>query len=344
MATQTDDSGYSSVGENSDDNDNIGVQQAPLTSVSQDEFESLVRDDRDSFVFNDAGDTLMSKSQLDKVDAKSLISGFPHLGCVDNDPIDFSTLMDISDEVNVSSLCDESVQVCGTSTDVCDKINASNVHDEDASLLAIKDAVFLGQEGWLYLPKRNSFRSSKVSRLASHNVFIFEDVDWLVDEQFWGLDIENKPCGSNVVHDECESTIPDNIFHGAHHSDNCKFCVSTFCFRDKVLDMVKVHRTVFNSGQPNYLGFRFPVPSHLVLEQWKQKLEGFYDNDVLKFLTYGWPIALVGLVPPRGKVSNHKGATEFAQEVDKYVISEVQSGHVLGPFKNTPGFHSGFPT
>ena len=64
----------------------------------------------------------------------------------------------------------------------------------------------------------------------------------------------------------------------------------------------------------------------------------FDDKQIIDFLKFGWPLSFEGVLDfcDDLNVTNHKGATEFSQDVDKYINSELREGRIIGPFKKSP--------
>ena len=95
--------------------------------------------------------------------------------------------------------------------------------------------------------------------------------------------------------------------------------------------MIRTINRVSNSGKHNYEDCRIPVKSQLNIEAFKWHLINYHDSLVTEFLEFGWPINCEGLVGDRTKVSNHRGATEFPGDVDKFLEEEIELGRVVGP-------------
>ena len=55
-------------------------------------------------------------------------------------------------------------------------------------------------------------------------------------------------------------------------------------------DPIHLHRIIKNSGTYNYLGCRIPIKSQLNVDAWARELEGYWDTQLLEFLTYGFPL------------------------------------------------------
>ena len=59
----------------------------------------------------------------------------------------------------------------------------------------------------------------------------------------------------------------------------------------------------------------------------------YKDKEVVEYIKYGWPINF-----PLERITldacnkNHKGATEFINDIDSYISHELEQGAILGPF------------
>ena len=101
-------------------------------------------------------------------------------------------------------------------------------------------------------------------------------------------------------------------------------------------DIISLSDRVYDSGVPNYIGCRIPVPSKLNIPYLENVLPNYSDRQIIEFLKFGWPINYTSHDLPHSKVLNHKGAVEFEDLIDKYVANEIKSGATLGPFTNNP--------
>lgn len=99
---------------------------------------------------------------------------------------------------------------------------------------------------------------------------------------------------------------------------------------------IEVHRLVVESGRHNFEGCRIPVFSRLNIGEWRARSSTPEEQLVVDFLEYGWPIGYERAVWPVSPLVNHKGALEFADEVDRYLEREVGMGAMLGPFEQNP--------
>ena len=92
-----------------------------------------------------------------------------------------------------------------------------------------------------------------------------------------------------------------------------------------------------NSKAPNVHKVRWPVPSGLNVEKFRNCAQGFADAVVFDWLEFGFPINHDPSVDFNTKiVKNHTGALEYPEAVDAYIARELQYGALLGPFAVNP--------
>ena len=112
---------------------------------------------------------------------------------------------------------------------------------------------------------------------------------------------------------------------------------SKYCFallrREKICLW---HEKVKISGRYNYQLANIPVHMNLNIDSWKKHLEDFADQEVVKFLEFGWPLGFEGRRDVVVQSDNHGSALSFQQDVCKYVKKEVQYGSLVGPYITNP--------
>ena len=54
-------------------------------------------------------------------------------------------------------------------------------------------------------------------------------------------------------------------------------------------DIVQIHQIIKQTGLPNFLGARIPVPSQLRPDRWCFHLKTFWDNQLVDLIQYGFP-------------------------------------------------------
>ena len=73
------------------------------------------------------------------------------------------------------------------------------------------------------------------------------------------------------------------------------------------------------------------ISSKFQLHEWERRLKNFDDKQIIEFLKFGWPLSFEGVLDfcDDMNVTNHKGATEFSQDVDEYINSELREGRII---------------
>lgn len=100
---------------------------------------------------------------------------------------------------------------------------------------------------------------------------------------------------------------------------------------------VELAEQVMQTGQFNFCGARIPIETSWNTQLLGDLLEGYHDKEVVEMLKFGWPIdrdPTCPLPPITGK--NHKGALDFAQQVDEHIAKEVKLNAIAGPFDEVP--------
>ena len=106
--------------------------------------------------------------------------------------------------------------------------------------------------------------------------------------------------------------------------------------KNKTIGLVELHRLVENSGKHNFEAVRIPIHSELQINKWEEYLFDYYDNRVVEFLKYGWPLNFDSEISPVSDLRNHKGAREFSSFICDYLKKETQLGRIAGPFTSPP--------
>ena len=103
-----------------------------------------------------------------------------------------------------------------------------------------------------------------------------------------------------------------------------------------VEDYMELARTVRASHTKNCDGVRQPVASNLNLHRWAHYLDKYDDTRLLQFMTYGFPLGDMKADVCRSQVRNHTSATEYADHVHEFLITEESMGAIMGPFTKIP--------
>ena len=97
-----------------------------------------------------------------------------------------------------------------------------------------------------------------------------------------------------------------------------------------------MHAMVKANKKPNYMQARLPVNSQLKVEAWKRHLEGYWDEQLLHLIEYGFPLDFKRNCPLNNESGNHKSATDFPSDIDAYIEEELKYDALLGPFEKCP--------
>ena len=127
------------------------------------------------------------------------------------------------------------------------------------------------------------------------------------------------------------------------HSSSCKICTATKSITpEKITEMIDVHKKVRDSGKFNFQECRIPVNERINVGYMRQLLSDYSDKLICDFLEFGFPLGFQGNENNLAshdqlwKYRNHKGATDFADEINSYLLKESKNNSILGPFKSNP--------
>ena len=94
-------------------------------------------------------------------------------------------------------------------------------------------------------------------------------------------------------------------------------------------------------GYPNRWGARREVKSRWNLEAFKKLLGNYWDKEMVDWLQFGWPAGRLPTLPsPELSKKNHKGATDYPDQLKKYITKEQEYGAVMGPYTKIPFTHN----
>lgn len=137
----------------------------------------------------------------------------------------------------------------------------------------------------------------------------------------------------------CESDIIDHSIDMSPHS----FCQNRRCewpsINDSEMDseLVNIYNRVRETGLPNALCAMQRVPSNLNIDSWDKYLDNSPDErELFSFIKYGFPLGYMGPHSNTKGVDNHKSATEYPAQLDKFVAKELSLGGVIGPLTKPP--------
>ena len=100
--------------------------------------------------------------------------------------------------------------------------------------------------------------------------------------------------------------------------------------------VVDLHNKVKQHGRPNFLGAHIPVASQLNIDNWKLFLTDYWDQQLLQFLQYGFPLGFNRECKLLCEGGNHKSANDFPSHVQAYIKEELEHGALVGPFPTSP--------
>jgi hypothetical protein len=109
--------------------------------------------------------------------------------------------------------------------------------------------------------------------------------------------------------------------------------IATSASLDSEID--RIHQ-VIQSGQPNFAGCRFPVPTQLNIPVWSHLLSEYHDKQIITFLRFGWPIRFTNPFAAHHAKENHKGVQGYETQLQQYFSKELQHSAILGPFPSNP--------
>ena len=105
---------------------------------------------------------------------------------------------------------------------------------------------------------------------------------------------------------------------------------------EQVPGILQAHALVKNSGTHNYLKCRIPVNSHLNIDKWEHYLKGYWDQQIVDLLHYGFPLDFDRNSPLLSTQNNHTLALTDIEHVRRYMEEELQYEVIIGPFDIIP--------
>lgn len=133
--------------------------------------------------------------------------------------------------------------------------------------------------------------------------------------------------------------------HLCLHKSTCKSCEAAACLKlDDIHQLLSIHEQVQKSGKYNFQGCRIKVNNKINVDFMRNMLttSNYKDLQVCDLLEFGFPIGFEGSVEDCHtknhfwQYKNHKGATEYSEDIHKYIQKESRYGAIIGPFKNNP--------
>ncbi|MCP3887296.1 MAG: hypothetical protein GY702_00265, partial [Desulfobulbaceae bacterium] len=116
---------------------------------------------------------------------------------------------------------------------------------------------------------------------------------------------------------------------------------NTLCDKHRLLKQsMTTYLKAIAAGTNNCVGAKAEVEHKFNIDNWNRYVEVINDTSVLKYLKYGFPVDYRANAPPLGSDKNHKSAEDFPEDVDAYVLTELEEGALLGPFIRPPFQHT----
>ena len=107
-------------------------------------------------------------------------------------------------------------------------------------------------------------------------------------------------------------------------------------YYDKIPDIIQTHRLVRQSGVPNFLGLRIPIPTQLKVDPWRYYLRDYFDQQLPDLIKFGFPLDFDRAGTLGQTLDNHASANEYPYQVHKYIQEEISHNAMLGPFGIPP--------
>ena len=105
---------------------------------------------------------------------------------------------------------------------------------------------------------------------------------------------------------------------------------------DTIPDLIKAHKSIRQSGLPNFLKCRIPVQSGLNINALRSHLQGYWDSQICDLLQYGFHLDFDRSLKLFSSEVNHTLALTSFESVQEYLTEELQFQATLGPFHNKP--------
>ena len=96
-----------------------------------------------------------------------------------------------------------------------------------------------------------------------------------------------------------------------------------------------IYSAVRETGLPNAIASRIVLPTKLNIPAWEKYLAG-YDDTLLDYIKYGFPMGYVGPTSDTPSTVNHPSATQFRPQIDEFIQKEKSLGGLIGPFDDPP--------
>ena len=101
-------------------------------------------------------------------------------------------------------------------------------------------------------------------------------------------------------------------------------------------ECMKIYDIVSATGCHNFKIARVPIPSTLIVSQWRSLLQNYEHQELLNFLEFGFPVGFEGPGVIQSSVSNYASALAFPDDVDTYITTELGHKALFGPYNHSP--------
>ena len=105
---------------------------------------------------------------------------------------------------------------------------------------------------------------------------------------------------------------------------------------DFELDIIQMHHIIKQTGLPNFLGARIPVPSQLRPDRWRFHLKFFWDSQLVDLIQYGFPLDFDRTRELQSADTNHVSGLQHLDHIENYVTEECAFNAMYGPFQEPP--------
>ena len=103
-----------------------------------------------------------------------------------------------------------------------------------------------------------------------------------------------------------------------------------------VAQLHDIYNKVIRAGGHNYNSAQVRVPSGLCVEAWKEWLDGYEDQNLVKFIEFGWPVNFDKACPLGRVDNNHPSALNYTEHLEYYIDTELGHRALAGPFGGPP--------
>ena len=148
---------------------------------------------------------------------------------------------------------------------------------------------------------------------------------------------------SDSINLDLKSSDVFGLQNFSRHSKKCKVCeASSNITLANIQNKLEIHQMVQDSGRYNFEKCRIRVNDKINVNFMRIMLKDYSDLLVCDLLEFGFPLGFEGNVENLHstdqiwKCRNHKGATDFPQEINAYIQKESNHGAIIGPFKANP--------